>query len=140
MSLTEKLKNSHQVTRFVAVGVVNTVLDFGILFGLKSVGVPVEFANICSTGVAFVFSFFANKKYTFKTTDTNVIREMLLFVIITLTGLWGLQTLIIALTHNPLTQLMGHTDVALLVAKLLATVASLTWNYLFYSRLVFKKN
>ena len=70
----------------------------------------------------------------------NGIREMLLFVIVTLTGLWGLQTLIIALTHNPLTQLMGNTDVALLVAKLLATVASLTWNYLFYSRLVFKKH
>ena len=93
-----------------------------------------------STGLAFIFSFFANKKYTFKTTDTNVIREMLLFVIVTLTGLWGLQTLIITLTHNPLTQLMGNTDVALLVAKLLATVASLTWNYLFYSKLVFKKH
>ena len=90
--------------------------------------------------MAFVFSFFANKKYTFKTTDTNVVREMVLFVIVTLTGLWGLQTLIITLTHSPLTGIIGNTDVALLAAKLLATVASLTWNYLFYSRLVFKKH
>ena len=134
------LKNNPQLLRFGIVGGANTALDFGLLFIFKFIGIPVEIANIMSTGLAFIFSFFANKKYTFKTTNTNVIREMLLFVIITLTGLWGLQTLIITLTHNPLTQLMGNTDVALLVAKLLATVASLTWNYLFYSKLVFKKH
>ncbi len=134
------LKNNPQLLRFGIVGGANTALDFGLLFVFKFIGIPVEIANIMSTGLAFIFSFFANKKYTFKTTNTNIIREMILFVIITLTGLWGLQTLIIALTHNPLTQLMGNTDVALLVAKLLATVASLTWNYLFYSKLVFKKH
>lgn len=134
------LKNNPQLLRFGIVGGANTALDFGLLFVFKFIGIPVEIANIMSTGLAFIFSFFANKKYTFKTTNTNVIREMILFVIVTLTGLWGLQTLIITLTHNPLTQLMGNTDVALLIAKLLATVASLTWNYLFYSKLVFKKH
>ena len=134
------LKNNPQLLWFGIVGGANTALDFGLLFVFKFIGIPVEIANIMSTGLAFIFSFFANKKYTFKTTNTNVIREMILFVIVTLTGLWGLQTLIITLTHNPLTQLMGNTDVALLIAKLLATVASLTWNYLFYSRLVFKKH
>lgn len=140
MNLIKKIKNNPQLLRFGIVGGANTALDFGLLFVFKFIGIPVEIANIMSTGLAFIFSFFANKKYTFKTTNTNIIREMILFVIITLTGLWGLQTLIIALTHNPLTQLMGNTDVALLVAKLLATVASLTWNYLFYSKLVFKKH
>ncbi len=140
MNPIKKIKNNPQLLRFGIVGGANTALDFGLLFVFKFIGIPVEIANIMSTGLAFIFSFFANKKYTFKTTNTNIIREMLLFVIITLTGLWGLQTLIIALTHNPLTQLMGNTDVALLVAKLLATVASLTWNYLFYSKLVFKKH
>ena len=140
MNPIKKIKNNPQLLRFGIVGGANTALDFGLLFVFKFIGIPVEIANIMSTGLAFIFSFFANKKYTFKTTNTNVIREMILFVIITLTGLWGLQTLIITLTHNPLTQLTGNTDVALLVAKLLATVASLTWNYLFYSRLVFKKH
>lgn len=140
MNPIKKIKNNPQLLRFGIVGGANTALDFGLLFVFKFIGIPVEIANIMSTGLAFIFSFFANKKYTFKTTNTNVIREMILFVIVTLTGLWGLQTLIIALTHNPLTQLMGNIDVALLVAKLLATVASLTWNYLFYSKLVFKKH
>lgn len=140
MNLIKKIKNNPQLLRFGIVGGANTALDFGLLFVFKALGVPVEVANIISTGLAFAFSFFANKKYTFKTTDTNVVREMVLFVIVTLTGLWGLQTIIITVAHNPLTLVIGNSDVALLVAKLLATIASLTWNYLFYSKLVFKKH
>ena len=140
MNPIKKIKNNPQLLRFGIVGGANTALDFGLLFVFKFIGIPVEIANIMSTGLAFIFSFFANKKYTFKTTNTNVIREMILFVIVTLTGLWGLQTIIITVAHNPLTLVIGNSDVALLVAKLLATIASLTWNYLFYSKLVFKKH
>lgn len=140
MNLISKLKNNPQLLRFGLVGGANTALDFGLLFVFKFLGIPVEIANIMSTGLAFIFSFVANKKYTFKTTGTNIVREMVLFVIITLTGLWGLQTIIITLTHGLLTGMIGNTDVALLIAKLLATLASLTWNYIFYSKLVFKKH
>lgn len=140
MSLTEKLKNSHQVVRYAVVGFVNTAIDFGLLFLLKSLGVPVEFANICSTGAAFIFSFFANKKYTFKTTDTDVAREMALFVVVTLFGLWVLQTIVINLTMPLAKQIVGDQNIALLIAKLIATAVSLVWNYVLYSKLVFKKN
>ena len=140
MNLIKKIRNNPQLIRFGIVGGVNTALDFGLLFIFKALGVPVEVANIISTGLAFVFSFFANKKYTFKSTDTNVVREMVLFLIVTLTGLWGLQTIIIAGLHAPLIEMVKNTDVALLTAKLVATIASLTWNYVFYSKLVFKKH
>lgn len=140
MNLIKKIRNNPQLIRFGIVGGVNTALDFGFLFVFKALGIPVEIANTMSTGLAFVFSFFANKKYTFKSTDTNVVREMVLFVIVTLTGLWVLQTIIIAALHDPLSAIIKNTDIALLVAKLLATVASLTWNYIFYSKLVFKKH
>ncbi len=139
MNLINTIKSNSQLLRFGLVGGINTALDFGLLFVFKALGMPVEIANIMSTGLAFVFSFFANKKYTFKTRETNVVREMILFVVVTLTGLWVLQTAIIALTHGIFTSLTGNSDMGLLLAKLLATVASLTWNYLFYSKLVFKK-
>ena len=140
MNPITKLKNNPQLLRFGLVGGANTALDFGLLFAFTFIGIPVAVANIMSTGLSFVFSFFANKKYTFKTTDTNVAREMILFVIVTLTGLWVLQTIIIAVLHDPLSAIIKNIDIALLVAKLLATVASLTWNYIFYSKLVFKKH
>ena len=134
------MKNKAQLARFGVVGVANTALDFGLLFILKSFGLPVELANIGSTTIAFVFSFFANKKYTFKTSGTSVVREMILFVIVTLFGLWVLQTLIITLTLPWLTDLTSQSNLALLIAKLLATVASMTWNYILYTLVVFKKH
>jgi len=140
MNLINKIKNNSQLLRFGLVGGINTALDFGLLFVFKALGIPVEIANIMSTGLAFVFSFFANKKYTFKTRETNVVREMILFIVVTLTGLWVLQTIIIAVLHDPLSAIIKNGDIALLVAKLIATVASLTWNYIFYSKLVFKKH
>ncbi len=133
------MKNSRQLLRFGVVGGINTVLDFGLLFAFTSIGVPVGIANVMSTGIAFIFSFFANKKYTFKSTDTNIVREMILFVIVTLFGLWVLQTHIISAILPLMSSILHNHEIALLASKLLATVVSLTWNYFLYSRIVFAK-
>lgn len=97
-------------------------------------------ANILSTSIAFVFSFFANKNYTFKSSGTNIVREMVLFVVVTLFGLWVLQTGVIWLFQPWLSRVLKSPDLGLLGAKLVATVVSMTWNYLLYDRLVFKKH
>lgn len=128
------------MARFIVVGVINTALDFGILLILTHLGLDKIIANIISSTTAFVFSFFANKKYTFKTTDTNVAREMVLFVIVTLFGLWVLQTAVIWATMPLTVAILHNTSLALLASKLLATVVSMTWNYLLYSKLVFVKH
>lgn len=119
-------------------GAINTALDIGILFILKSLGVPVGYANIVSTSVAFCFSFFANKRYTFGGREGNVVRQMILFIAVTLFGLWILQTLVIQLL-TPLLLMLGYgSSLTLLIAKLLATIVSLTWNYLLYRSIVFR--
>lgn len=133
--MMDTLKNS-KVVRFAVIGGINTLLDFSILLLLSRVfGVPVVVANIISTSVAFVFSFIMNKKYTFKTSGSNVRRELILFIAVTLFGLWVLQNVVIWLVipllvaFSPQIQLLG--------AKLVATVVSLVWNYLMYDRVVF---
>lgn len=131
------MKNNQQKLRFLAVGGFNTLLDFGLLFILKAFGVPVITANVISTTIAFCFSFFANKKYTFKATDTNIKREIVLFIVITLFGLWILQTIIIKAVTYALEPYGLTSDVMLLIAKLTATVATMVWNYTMYSRFVF---
>jgi putative flippase GtrA len=125
--------------RYVIVGSTNTVLDFGILFTLSTLGLPAITSNIISTSIAFCFSFFANKKYTFKTTDTNVKREIFLFVVVTLFGIWVLQTIIISLVGASIVSLHLSSELTLLAAKLCASVITLAWNYLMYSRVVFKQ-
>lgn len=124
--------------RFGLVGLVNTGVDFSILFILaRIIGLPVIVANVISTSCSMTVSYLLNKKAVFGNTDKNNKRQVALFVIVTLTGLWGLQSLIIMIVSELLRD-MFNSDVILLVAKLLATVASLIWNYILYSRVVFR--
>lgn len=133
------IKNKEEKLRFAIVGSANTVIDFGILFSLTFFGVPSLIANLFSTSAAFCFSFFANKKYTFKSRGGNVKRQILLFMVITLIGLWGVQTAVIQLVDIALAGTALSDGATLFIAKILATLASLIWNYTFYSRIVFKK-
>lgn len=134
------IKNKDEKARFIVVGGANTAIDFGLLFMLKALGLPVIPANVISTSAAFVFSFFANKKYTFRAHGTNLKREITLFIAVTLFGLWVLQTLVIQAVLPLLGGLQLSSELALLIAKVSATLVSLTWNYVLYSRVVFKKD
>ena len=134
------IKSNAQAGRFAIVGATSTLIDFALLFGLKALGLPAITSNVISTGIAFVFSFTANKTYTFKTTGNNVAKEMLLFVVFTLIGLWVFQSVIIYATNPYLENALQNKELALFISKLLATVVSTIWNYLTYSRLVFKKH
>lgn len=138
--MQEIVKKHTDKLRFTIVGSINTVIDFSILFTLTTLfNVPKELANFISTFVSFLFSFFANKKYTFKSTSKNLKRQFLLFTVVTLFGLWVIQTIIITAITPVFTNLGVNKPAALLISKLIATVASLIWNYTLYSRVVFKK-
>ena len=133
------MKNKMQIGRFAIVGTINTAIDFGLLFLLTFLGLPKIAANTVSTGSAFVFSFFANKKYTFKSTNKNIKYEIISFIIITLFGLWVLQNGIIWLITPLIKNIISQEQLALFAAKLLATAVSLVWNYCLYDKVVFKK-
>lgn len=131
---------SRKPLTFAVIGVANTALDFGLLFTLKNLGLPAVAANTISTSIAFIFSFLMNRKYTFKSSGQNVKRELLLFVTVTLFGLWVLQNIIIWLLTPALTGFGLAENTAVLVAKLFATAVSLVWNYVMYDKVVFKKS
>ena len=138
--MQEIVKKHTDKLRFAIVGGVNTALDFSILFILTMLfNIPKELANFISTSVSFLFSFFANKKYTFKSTSKNLKKQFLLFTIVTLFGLWVIQTIIITAITPVFTNLGINKPAALLISKLIATAASLIWNYTLYSKVVFKK-
>lgn len=135
-----KLRNKAEKARYIVVGASATAIDFGLLFVLRYLlNIPIIPANIASTGIAFCFSFFANRKYTFRSTSRRIIRQMVLFTVTTLFGLWVIQSVIIELLLPSLSNLIDHQPTALLVAKLLATGVTMVWNYMMYSRVVFKR-
>ncbi len=135
MALNQKLAEK---LRFGLVGGFNTLLDFGLLFALVASGLDRIPANYISTGISFIFSFFANRSFTFKSKQGRLGRQFSLFIIVTLVGLWVIQPIIIWGVTSVLADSSWSEELILLVAKLIATVASLIWNYILYSRVVFK--
>ncbi len=133
------IKNKAQKLRFGLVGIANTLIDLGGLFTLTALGLPTLPSNVVSTTLAFFFSFFANKKYTFRSTGANLKREIFLFTIVTLFGLWVLQTVVLHLMTLALSKSGLPSNTVLFIAKLCAVAVSLVWNYTLYSRVVFKK-
>ena len=139
-NLLKKLKNN-QAFWFSVIGGINTALDFIILFVLASFGVKIFIANIFSTGTTFVISFLMNKKITFKSVSNNkkeLIREMVLFIIVTLFGLWVIQNIVISTAMPIFENLLKNKRISLLLSKLIATIFSLIWNFILYKKVVFK--
>ena len=139
MKNLSQLKNSQEF-RFAVIGGFNTILDFIILFGLTAVGVSSVVANIFSTGVTFISSFILNKKVTFKSgnrTKSELIREMILFTIMTLFGLWVIQSGVIYFVSGLLRSFSLNDSIVLFLAKIIATGFSLVWNFVLYKKVVF---
>ena len=140
-NLLKKLKNN-QAFWFSVIGGINTALDFIILFVLTSFGIKIFIANIFSTGITFIISFLMNKKITFKSVSNNkkeLIREMVLFILVTLFGLWVIQNIVISTAMPIFENLLKNKRISLLLSKLIATIFSLIWNFILYKKVVFKK-
>jgi len=136
----EKLLKKHaEKFRYLLVGGLNTLLDFVLLFAFVSLGIDKIVANYFSTGIAMVFSFFANKSFTFKDTHGSHKRQFVLFIVVTIIGIWVIQPLVIWGVTSLLEAHIANHLILLFFAKVIATCASLVWNYMLYSRLVFRK-
>ena len=135
----EMLKKHAEKFRFAIVGGANTALDFALLFLFVAFGLNSIAANYISTSIAFIFSFFVNKSFTFKSKGGNVKKQLALFIGITIIALWVIQPILILVVTAVLSPFGWNESLVLFIAKLVATVGSLIWNYIFYSRIVFKK-
>jgi putative flippase GtrA len=131
------VKKSTKPLRFILVGIANTAIDFIVLLSLTTFGLPLVVANFISTSVALTFSFFANRTFTFGSTGKKR-SQAVRFLLVTLVGLWVLQPIVLVLAVPALEGMLSR-EASIVVAKLIATVVSMVWNYLLYDSLVFRK-
>jgi putative flippase GtrA len=132
----------YEKIRFALVGAINTLVDFIIFLTLaKMIGLPAVAANVISTSCALAVSYLLNKKAVFGDTNSNNRQQVTQFIVVTLSGLWVLQAIVITMMASLLNDIVPQLPsvVVLIMAKAVATVFSLTWNYLWYSRVVFRK-
>jgi len=143
-----------RISKFVVVGILNTTLDLAIFNCLTSkriswARIP---ANIASTSIAMAFSFAMNFFLVFTPPPDAITTHGYRFIVITAIGLYVIQNAVIWLMTNVVTQpvafaarrmssvrfFRGRTMVLERnLVKLSATIASLTWNYLWYKFYVF---
>lgn len=116
------------------VGVVNTGIDLSIFTILVNAGINGILGNYVSTSVAMLFGFFATRYFTFGSTDSHIKTQFINFIAATIIGLWVIQPIVLFASQR----LLGDSVLAAVAGKCLATGASLLWNYIMYSKVVFK--
>lgn len=134
---------------FCVVGLINTSLDVGLYLLLHGYGLPLFLANLLSTSAALAVSFMLNRRFTFNSSRSRS-QAALPFLTVTLTGLWVLQPIIIfsvisvsnlSLFKDTLSLIVANYDMwQSLAGKLIATPATVMWNFILYKRFVFKRD
>jgi len=72
-------------TQFLAynvIGIINTIVGFSIIFALMFYGVSATSSNIIGYVIGAIFSYFLNKKYTFKSKKHNKIQAIKFFTVL----------------------------------------------------------
>ncbi len=132
--------------RFVAAGIANTLVDvsgFNLLIVVFSFGVVP--ASIISTSIAMAVSYVLNKKAVFRSQTPHSVKQIILFVAVTLTGIWLIQTVIMVQALGFLEDMFNASEHSFLlwflqnVAKGFGILAGAVWGYLGYSRIVFRE-
>jgi len=135
-----------QAIKFILVGVLNTLVDLGVLnlliwaFGIYSGFGYSAFKGISFT-VAVINSYFLNKFWTFKMRETEgVKREFAQFFIVSLIG-FGINVGVASFVVNVVGPQFGlGSKLWANVGAIYATFAAMSWNFLGYKFIVFKPN
>ena len=142
---SKKIPVIFQFAKYVTVGLANTAVDFGVLnLIMWTTGVyqgkSVILFNTISFLVAVTNSYIWNKFWTFKAKDkSNIPAQFIQFVIVSIIGVL-INTGIVYIGSSLISPMFGFSaNVWTNVAKVLATVVSLIWNFAGYKFIVFKK-
>lgn len=133
-----------QVAKFGVVGVLNTLIDAGMLNLLSAWsgiygGTLIILFNSVSFSVAVVNSYFWNKYWTFGSRDTQYGREFIQFIVVSAIGL-GLNTGLVYLLTTFVTPPGGLApQVWENVAKAIAIPLTFAWNFAGYKFIVFRQ-
>jgi len=144
---------NRRLVRFIGAGIVNTIVDFGILNVLVFVfHTPEWLANTVSVSTAITVSYLLNHYFVFKSTQQHSVKHIGKFVLITLVGIFVVQdgglyillnwvpwfgTLAISIVHGLGITQLSDEFIRLNTAKIVLAFASLAWNYTMYKRFVF---
>lgn len=115
-----------QILRFGVVGVLATVVDYGVLMILSQLcGVDPVLAAGISFCVSVVFNYVASMRYVFThREDMSASREFAIFIVLSVIGLVFNELIMWAGTRA-----LGSSALAVTVVKAAATALVMVWNF-----------
>ncbi len=123
-----------QFTRFAIIGFLNTAIDWTVFFALTSwvawFGIHILVANTIAFLFGFTSSFTFNRRWTFRSTDPKVTRQVTTFLLVNLVGL-AMNLAIVGGVY--------HASHSRLLSKAIAVVIVLFWNFLAGRTFAFKR-
>lgn len=159
---TKATNTVKQVEKFGLIGILNTLIDFIIFMTLTKVfSIPLNsvwMAKLVSGSIAMINSFYFNRTWVFKNQGKDVQGQALRFITSTLVAVFVIQLGLVQLFSSDFPQLgqfgylvasqlgiislapgiLTEAFVIKTAAFGLATVASMTWNFLLYKFWAFK--
>ncbi len=138
--LAAKQKTLRQFVKFAIVGAINSLVDWGVFYPLKIV-LPGVFSSLSlqtikqiAKGISFIVSalssYIMNRKWTFRSTRSDVGREALRFLTVATGGF-----LINNATFYLITAIVGWRDIFGLIV---ATAAATSWNFILNKKWTFR--
>jgi len=137
-------KTFYQLIKFSEVGILNTIIDFGmlnLLVGITGItqGRGIIILNTLSFLIAVTNSYFWNKLWTFEIKEKSTGKEFSHFLIISIIGI-GINTTIVYFGTTFISPVAGVSRGTWInIIKVVATALSMVWNFLGYKLLVFKE-
>jgi len=134
-----------EIAKFAAIGGLNTLLDLGVLNVLILLtGVATGYGYALFKGISFIVaninSYFWNKYWTFGSQSAASAKEVAEFFAVSVIGFAiniGVASLIVNFIGAPAGMLAARWAN---VGAIVATLASLVWNFIGYKVIVFKKD
>jgi putative flippase GtrA len=124
--------------RFASVGILNTLVDLGLYVILFALGVGPVLANVVSTSAGLAVSFLGNSRYVFRSTASRR-RQLPLFLLVAGFGIWVVQpAVILGLTAVLESAGVEQPAIVGVISKVVAIGVAAVWNYVLYSRVVFR--
>lgn len=126
-----------EIIHYLIVGGLTTLVSLSVYYGLvwsflnPEHPLELQIANILSWICAVTFAYFTNRKYVFRSSEKNVLKEATLFY----TSRIGSLVMDMAIMFVMVTALGINDKIAKLAVQVIVTIA----NYLFSKLFVFKK-
>lgn len=117
--------------KFAIVGVLSTIIDWGVFYILEKFSLYYLIAKIFSFSLAVINSYIWNRKWTFRSHNLNKTQEFSKFMLAALIGL-GINTLIFYFA-------VSYLHLIYLYSLIIATAIVLSWNFTINKIWVFKK-